>query len=119
MNSFYSKNKAIIFLLLYTESKIIPSMRSHKYRYSIKKWMKQKKWEPFKYHKKGKKYSNLLPSWNYENQTWGALHKAWVGYWIAQDKFEWDREIYYARVIQKLQKELHKDVAQFECLKEN
>ncbi|HET9807395.1 MAG TPA: hypothetical protein VFP49_10830 [Nitrososphaeraceae archaeon] len=54
-----------------------------------------------------------------KTQTWGALHKAWVGYWIAQDKFEWDREIYYARVIQKLQKELHKDVAQFECLKEN
>ncbi len=47
MNSFYSNNKAIIFLLLYTESKIIPSMRSHKYRYSIKKWMKQKKMGTF------------------------------------------------------------------------
>jgi hypothetical protein len=60
-----------------------------------------------------------LHSWNYENQRCGALHKAWVDDWIVQDKFDGDWEIYYARVILKLQKELHKDVAQFECLKKN
>jgi hypothetical protein len=30
-----------------------------------------------------------LYSGNYENQRWGALHKAWVVQWIVQDKFEW------------------------------
>ena len=31
-----------------------------------------------------------LPSGYYENQVWGALHKAWVGYNIAISKWEFD-----------------------------
>jgi hypothetical protein len=79
--------------------------------------LKLKKWDPYKGLKYGYKYHhNVLPSGYYVNQGWGALHKAWVGYWIAQDKGEWDREEYYAKVIQKLQKELGLEVSEFECL---
>ena len=28
-------------------------MRYHRYRYNIDKWMKQKKWDPFRYYKMG------------------------------------------------------------------
>ncbi|MGB9169096.1 MAG: hypothetical protein WCB31_09235 [Nitrososphaeraceae archaeon] len=38
----------------------------------------------------------------------GALHKAWVGYWIVIDKFEYDRE--------ELQRELGLEVSEFDCL---
>ncbi len=91
-------------------------MRSHKYRYSFDKFLKLKKWDPYKGFKYGYRYHNILPSGYYENQTWGALHKAWVGYWIAKDKFEYDREEYYAKVIQKLQRELGIEVSEFDCL---
>ncbi|HJS63781.1 MAG TPA: hypothetical protein VJ767_02855 [Nitrososphaeraceae archaeon] len=46
----------------------------------------------------------------------GALYKAWLGYWITIDKLEPDKEIYYAKVIQKLQRELGLEVSEFECL---
>ena len=36
--------------------------------------------------------------------------------WIAIDKFEYDREEYYAKVIQKLQRELGIEVSEFDCL---
>jgi hypothetical protein len=51
-------------------------MRYHKYRYSIDKWMKQKKWDPLKYERKGHKYYDLLPSLYYTNHTYGALNKS-------------------------------------------
>jgi hypothetical protein len=54
-----------------------------------------------------------LDSGYYENQTWGALHKAWKGYIIAKNKYEIDKEYHYAEVIQKLQKELGLRVSSF------
>ena len=35
---------------------------------------------------------------------------------IAQNKWEFDKEIYYAQVIQKLQRELGLEVSDFKCL---
>jgi hypothetical protein len=55
----------------------------------------------------------VLDSFHTENQTWGALHKAWKGYTIAKNKFELARMEYYARVIQKLQNELGLQVSSF------
>jgi hypothetical protein len=54
----------------------------------------------------------VLDSFHTENQTWGALHKAWKGS-IAKNKFELARMEYYARVIQKLQNELGLRVSSF------
>jgi hypothetical protein len=81
-------------------------MRYHKYRYSIDKWMKQKRWDPFKHIKKGYKYYDLLPSLYYSNQTYGALNKSWLGFVIAKEKGEWDKLDMYARRIQKLERQL-------------
>jgi hypothetical protein len=57
--------------------------------------------------------SKLLDSFFYDSQTWGALHKAWKGYVIAKNKYEYDRMEYYASVIQKLQNELGLRVSSF------
>jgi hypothetical protein len=58
------------------------------------------------YYKIGSKYGKLLPSGYYDTQTWGALDKAWLGYVIAKNKDEHDKQIHYASIIQKLQREL-------------
>ena len=43
--------------------------------------------KPFKYEKKAMRYNyRYLKSGYYENQGWGALHKAWLGYSIACNK---------------------------------
>jgi hypothetical protein len=55
----------------------------------------------------------MLDSFNFENQTWGALHKAWKGYVIAKNKDELSRMKYYALVIQKLERELGIKVSSF------
>jgi hypothetical protein len=55
----------------------------------------------------------MLDSFNFENQTWGALHKAWKGYVIAKNKDELNRMKYYAIVIQKLEHELGIKVSSF------
>jgi hypothetical protein len=55
----------------------------------------------------------MLDSFYFENQTWGALHKAWKGYVIAKNKYEVDRMYHYATVIQKLQKELGLSISSF------
>jgi hypothetical protein len=47
------------------------------------------------------------------HRTWGALHKAWRGYSIAKNKYEYDSIEYYATVIQKLQHELGLPVSSF------
>jgi hypothetical protein len=52
----------------------------------------------------------------YENQAWGALHKAWIGYIIAKNKSQFVRQIKYAKIIRKLQRELGLDLTDFECL---
>jgi hypothetical protein len=44
--------------------------------------------------------TRLLDSGYFESQTWGALHKAWKGYVIAKNKYEFELMEYYASVIQ-------------------
>ena len=55
----------------------------------------------------------MLHSFNFENQTWGALHKAWKGCLIAKNKDEPHRMKYYAIVIQKIERELGIKVSSF------
>ena len=81
-------------------------MRYHKYRYSFHKWLKLKKWDPYKGYRRGKRYHKLLSSGYFENQTWGALQKCWLGFTIAKEKAEWDKIEMYARRIKRLEKEL-------------
>ena len=50
--------------------------------------------------------SKLLDSFFFENQVWGALHKAWKGYVIAKNKGEDDKKEHYARIIQECQDDL-------------
>ena len=88
-------------------------MRYHKYRYNYDKWTKQAGWNVLHYEKKGKKYYDLLCSDYYENQTWGALNKCWIGFTIAKNKHEDDKLVMYARRIQKLEKQLGRDVTDF------
>ena len=59
------------------------------------------------------KHGTLLDSGWYDTQTWGALHKAWLGYVIAKNKAEYDKQIQYASIIQKLQRELGIEVSIF------
>ena len=66
------------------------------------------------YYKRGLKYGErILPSGFFESQTWGALHKCWIGFIIAKEKEEWDKIDLYAERIQKLQKELSIEVTDF------
>ena len=55
----------------------------------------------------------LLDSCYFENQTWGALHKAWKGYVIAKNKYELEEMYYYGNVIRKLQGELGLPISSF------
>ena len=43
--------------------------------------------------------SKILRDIFFENQVWGALHKAWKGYVIAKNKDEYDKMEHYARII--------------------
>ena len=54
-----------------------------------------------------------LPSGYTVGQTWGALHKAWLGYCIALYKNEGEKTLYYASIIQKLPRELGIPVREF------
>jgi hypothetical protein len=60
--------------------------------------------------------SAVLKSGYTVNQTWKGLRKAWLGYTIAKNKGEDDRMVYYAKVIQKLRKELGLPPANFSHL---
>ena len=91
-------------------------MRSHKYRYSLDKFVRLKKWDPYKGYKYGRRHSKMLPSGYYENQAWGALHNAWVGYNIAINEWEFDNQIKYAKIILKLQRDLGLELSDFKCL---
>lgn len=92
-------------------------MKAQKYRRNYDThFSKRDAFHTWKYYRQGLRYHEQLPSGFFTNQTWGALYKAWIGYWIAIDKLEPDREIYYAKVIQNLQKELGFEVSEFECL---
>ena len=56
---------------------------------------------------------SILPSGYFETQTWGALHKCWIGFIVAKEKWEWDKIELYAERIQKLEKELSIEVTDF------
>ena len=88
-------------------------MRYHRYRRNYDKWAKQSKWDFLKYEKKGQKYYDILPSLYYTNQTYGALNKCWLGFVIAKEKEEWDKLDMYARRIQKLERQLGREVTDF------
>jgi hypothetical protein len=57
--------------------------------------------------------SKMLESGFYENQIWGALHKAWKGYAIAKNKDEFDKMLHYADIIQECQYDLRRPVSSF------
>ena len=92
-------------------------MKSQRYRISNDKVWKiygQRAKDPYKYFKKGWKYGDrLLPSGFYESQTWGALHKCWIGFVIAKEKMEWDKIDLYAKRIQNIERELGIEVTNF------
>ena len=89
-------------------------MKYHRYRYSFNKWINRKrKWDPLEHEKKGQKYYDILPSLYYTNQTYGALNKSWLGFVIAKEKEEWDKLDMYARRIQKLERQLGREVTDF------
>ena len=68
----------------------------------------------FKYYKRGLKYGDrILPSGFFESQTWGALHKSWIGFIIAKEKWEWDKVEIYAKRIQHLEKDLGIEITDF------
>jgi len=75
---------------------------------------RKRKFEPFQFYRKGERYDNrLLKSGFYENQTWGALHKCWLGFVIAKDRWEFDKLEMYAKRIKKLERELEILVTDF------
>jgi hypothetical protein len=57
--------------------------------------------------------SKMLESGFFENQVWGALHKAWKGYVIAKNKDEHERMEHYAHIIQESQHDLGLEVSSF------
>jgi hypothetical protein len=58
--------------------------------------------------------SKILSGIFFENQVWGALHKAWKGYVIAKNKDEYDNMEHYARIIQENQHELGLPISSFD-----
>ena len=48
----------------------------------------------------------VLPSGYTVKSTYRGLKKAWVGFRIAESKDDYDKMVYYLRIIQKLQKDL-------------
>jgi hypothetical protein len=89
-------------------------MRSQKFRHSY--YYSTGRYRFKNYYKIGSKYGKLLPSGFYDTQTWGALEKCWLGYIIAKNKGENDKQIHYASIIQKLQRELDLEVSSFPAL---
>jgi hypothetical protein len=91
-------------------------MRAHKFRHNYHKdylAMKKGTYDYSKIYRIFHKHGTILDSGWYDTQTWGALHKAWLGYVIAKNKEEYDRQLQYASIIQKLQKELNSEVSSF------
>jgi hypothetical protein len=92
-------------------------MKSQRYRISNNKFWRiygQKARDPYRYYMKGLKYGDyLLPSGYYVSQTYGALHKCWIGFVIAKAKHEFDKLDLYAERIQKLEKELGIEITDF------
>jgi hypothetical protein len=64
------------------------------------KQMRQRINDPFRYYKKGLKYGDyMLPSGYFVSQTYGALHKCWIGFVIAKKKWDWEKIDLYAERI--------------------
>ena len=57
--------------------------------------------------------SKMVDSGHFENETWGALHKAWKGYVIAINKNEHNKIERYARIIRELQHDLGLPISSF------
>jgi hypothetical protein len=92
------------------------SMRAHKFRHNYHKdyvAMKKGTYDYSKIYRVFYKHGTILETGWYDTQTWGALHKAWLGYVIAKNKGEYDKQIHYASIIQKLQTELNLEVSCF------
>lgn len=70
-------------------------------------------WFGFAYLRRSRKYSRILDSGFTEAVTWGGLKKAWIGFNIAKHNDEFDKLEHYAKVIQKLQRELGIKVTDF------
>lgn len=86
------------------------------------KFNRNRSWDPLRKYRISQNKANylakggqlkVLDSIYTENQTWGALHKAWLGFVISKNKFEPRRMEYYARVIQKLENELGLSISSF------
>jgi hypothetical protein len=90
-------------------------LKSQRYRISNNKfWRIYSQRFSFKYYKRDLKYRDrILPSGFFESQTWGALHKCWIGFIIAKEKRELDKTDLYAERIQKIEKELRIEVTDF------
>jgi hypothetical protein len=58
--------------------------------------------------------SKMLESGSFENKVWGAIHKAWKGYTIAKNKYEYDKLEHYARIIQECQHDLGLPISSFD-----
>src|SRR5918911_5672086 len=58
--------------------------------------------------------SKMLESGSFENKVWGAIHKAWKGYTIAINKYEYDKLEHYARIIQECQRDLGLPISSFD-----
>jgi hypothetical protein len=58
--------------------------------------------------------SKMLESGSFENKVWGAIHKAWKGYTIAKNKYEYDKLEHYARIIQECQYDLGLPISSFD-----
>lgn len=79
---------------------------------------KKNRWDFGKYNREGSRYHEVLPSGFYSNQVWGALQKCWVGYCISINKWEFKKQIMYAKRIRRLQRDLGLELTDFECLHE-
>jgi hypothetical protein len=81
-------------------------------------FFKKNSWDVWKYYRDGYRYHKLLPSsLYYGNQGREALHKAWVWYNRTNNKFEFDKQIKYAKIIRKLQRELGLKLSDFKILR--
>jgi hypothetical protein len=90
-------------------------MKSQRYRTTNNKfWKSYNKKMSWAYYKRGKKYQErMLSSGFFEGQTYGALHKCWIGFVIAKDKLEMDKSEIHAKRIQHLEKDLGIDITDF------
>lgn len=76
------------------------------------------KYAPYTYYQKSARdpSSYMLDNGYYSNQTWGALTKAWRGFYAARRlRITFDM-IKYAKIIQRLEKELGVEIKDFPTL---